>query len=119
MERYENKDAINNASSGEAERSKTIQLEIQLRRLEGYNKKIISLAESQLEQIKDSLGDLVVSIKAEKPDYIIFLDKSAHIFGSPLHKYLKESGMQSLPEFKFYNDNELKKVYLRNQPLDN
>ncbi|MFA5871377.1 MAG: hypothetical protein WC858_01515 [Parcubacteria group bacterium] len=72
----------------------------------------IKEAESDLELIRPALKDLVVNIFKEQPDVIVFLDKGARMFGTPMKKYLQEMNLQKMPEIQFFNDENLKMAYI-------
>jgi hypothetical protein len=54
----------------------------------------------------------------EKPDEVVFLDKSARIFAHPIHKYLQKNMGEGLPKISFFNDSRLKESYLFNKDTD-
>lgn len=74
---------------------------------------LVNKTEEHLEIIKDSLRDFVKRIQNEKPDMVIFLDKSARVFGEPIFKYLNEQKIPKIPDVRFYNDDYLKGLYLK------
>ncbi|MFA5926247.1 MAG: hypothetical protein WC831_04960 [Parcubacteria group bacterium] len=74
-------------------------------------KDVIKEAESDLELIRSSLKDLVVNILKEQPDVIVFLDKGARMFGTPVKKYLQELNLPKMPGIVFLNDENLKTAY--------
>lgn len=82
-----------------------------LAELEEENRKLLEKTREDLEIIKESLRELIDKIQAESPDFIVFLDKGARIFGIPFRKYLREQGIDKIPEVRFYNDEKLKKSY--------
>lgn len=84
---------------------------------EEVNSVQLNNAEKQLEVIKDSLKDFIDRIVKEEPDYVIFLDKSARMFASPINKYLGTRNFKKKPFMGFYNDQDLKGKYL-NGTLD-
>ncbi len=79
--------------------------------------KIIEIAKEQLEIIEPALQDILSKIIKEQPDYIVFLDKGARIFGTPFRQYLSNLALDKNPEVRFYNDDVVKGVFLKNEPL--
>ncbi len=77
-----------------------------------FDEDLVKKTEEDLEIIKDSLRDFVKRIQDEEPDTVIFLDKSARVFGDPVHKFLVEQRTPKMPEIGFYNDDYLKGLYL-------
>jgi orotate phosphoribosyltransferase-like protein len=72
----------------------------------------LELVCEQLEIIAPSLRDLAHRIEQMKPDTLVFLDKSARIFGTPYLQYLTATMGDTAPAVRFYNDTELKSRYL-------
>ncbi len=76
--------------------------------------------EKDVEMVAPALLDICEKIEHEKPDMVIFLDKSARIFALPMRKFLLEKlgenreAAKLLPDFNFYNDGpakeEVKKI---------
>ena len=56
---------------------------------------LLTKTDNDLEIIKFSLKDLVSRIEKEKPYAVIFLDKSARIFASPIKDYLKQKNVSN------------------------
>lgn len=79
---------------------------------EVWLKNIIERADQQLEIIKPSLEDFFRRVIEDRPDEIIFLDKGARVFGTPILKLLKEMNLSKIPKIKFFNDDYLKGLYL-------
>ena len=79
--------------------------------------RLIEEARYQLDSIKPILEILIHKIIYKKPDRIVFLDKSARIFGSPLHALLKTLNLDKIPDISFYNDKELKRRYIDGERL--
>jgi hypothetical protein len=73
---------------------------------------ILEHADKQLDIIKPALGDFVKNIEKEQPDVIYFLDKSARVFGTPFKKYLDSLGIEKKPKISYFNDHDLKGIYL-------
>lgn len=78
-----------------------------------FDENLVNKSEEHLEIIKDSLRDFVKRIQDDKPDMVIFLDRSARVFGEPIFKYLNEQKVPKVPEIRFYNDDYLKGLYLK------
>lgn len=77
---------------------------------EDSRKLLFEEMESDIEKIAPSLVDICEKVLEEKPDIIIFLDKSARIFAGPIKKYLgdaTEGRKDVLPKFYFYNNNTI------------
>ncbi len=72
------------------------------------NLEFIIAAEQELPVLKPSLKSIIDFIRTEKPDYVVFLDKGARMYGVPMHKYLKTLDLEKMPKIKFYNDDWLK-----------
>lgn len=77
-----------------------------------YYEDLLNLADKQLLIIKPALKDFIQKIILEQPDMLVFLDKGARIFGTPIKKYLSELNLPKMPEIIFYNDDDLKGAYL-------
>lgn len=75
-------------------------------------KNLLEMTDRQLEDIKPELRDFIQYIVDEQPDVIIFLDKGARIFGTPIKKYLRTLNLQKIPEIRYFNDHDLKGIYL-------
>lgn len=73
-----------------------------------HNNQYISKAQQELPLLKSSLQALTELVIDEEPNYVIFLDKSTRIFGSPFYQYLKSLGLEKMPLIRFYNDDSLK-----------
>jgi hypothetical protein len=74
--------------------------------------KILRHADEQIEIIKPSLKDFVNRIGDNQPDVIYFLDKSARVFGTPFKKYLESLDLEKKPQISYFNDHDLKGLYL-------
>ncbi len=75
------------------------------------NKALIELAKSQIAELAPELKKFIETIETENPDAVVFLDKGARIFATPIHAYLHKQ-QKKTPEFLFLNDEEVKKSYL-------
>jgi|GEM_PF-5129550 len=80
--------------------------------------KMIEIAKEQLETIEPALRDLISKIVEEKPDYVVFLDKGARLFGTPFKQYLSGLHLDKNPEVRFYNDDATKGIFLKNESLE-
>ncbi len=78
---------------------------------------MIDIAKEQLEVIEPALCDILSKIIEEKPDYVIFLDKGARLFGTPFRQYLSSLHLDKNPKIGFYNDDAVKGAFLKNEPL--
>lgn len=74
--------------------------------------KILKHADEQLEIIRPALKDFIRRIEVDQPDTIYFLDKSARIFGTPFKKYLESLSLKKMPQINYFNDHDLKGLYL-------
>jgi hypothetical protein len=80
------------------------------------NKEIIEKTERDLDQIAPALVELCKEAKKEKPDNLIFLDKSCRIFAGPIKKFIRDilAGKKDYsPNFLFFNDDEFKNSIVR------
>lgn len=71
----------------------------------------IKIMEEELEMVAPAMIDVCKKIADEKPDKVVFLDKSARIFALPMRKFLQENclgGDKAVPDFNFFNDSPLK-----------
>jgi adenine/guanine phosphoribosyltransferase-like PRPP-binding protein len=75
------------------------------------NKALIELAKVQIAELAPELKKFIATIETENPDAVVFLDKGARIFATPIHSYLHKQ-QKKTPEFLFLNDDEIKKAYL-------
>jgi hypoxanthine phosphoribosyltransferase len=75
---------------------------------------LIQETKQHLEAIKSSLKDFIQCIIYEQPDVLIFMDRGARIFGTPIKEYLKTLDMPKIPEVRYYNDDDLKEAYIKN-----
>ncbi|MBP7741198.1 MAG: phosphoribosyltransferase [Candidatus Pacebacteria bacterium] len=91
---------------------------IPLEQVQAIRDEELKSALEQIEMIKDSLQNLANRIKEERPDLVVFLDLSARIFGTPFLKYLSETMGKEAPPIRFYNDQELKGLYLQGEDAD-
>lgn len=82
------------------------------------NAELLQTADKQLEQIGPSLRDLTQRILDQKPDVVIFLDKSARIFAGPMFRFLRERKLDPMPQLRFYNDDDLKIIYRDENEVD-
>ncbi len=79
--------------------------------LKEKNSELIRTADEQLKRIGPSLRDLAEQIASKKPDYVIFLDKSARAFGVPILKFLRHLKLEQNTNLRFYNDDGLKTAH--------
>jgi hypothetical protein len=79
---------------------------------EDYDAELVDFAKEQLKFIGSSLHELAERIIKEKPEKVFFMDKGARVFGTPMLKFLKDQGMENLPEVSFFNDDDFKYQYL-------
>ena len=89
-------------------------IQIPIENIRQINAELVQHATEQLNLIGPSLRDLAHRIETEKPDVLIFLDKSARPFGTPFKKHLDEKMGTEAPIVRFYNDAHLKQAYLDN-----
>ena len=87
---------------------------VQEKREDELDPDLIQKTKEQLEIIKESLRDFVGRIIIEQPDVVVFMDKGARIFGTPIKEYLKILGLPKVPEIRYYNDDDLKLAYVNN-----
>ena len=89
-----------------------------LEQIDTLGKERLEDARKQIEVIAESLRDLAQKIEDEKPDVLVFLDVSARLLGSPYKKYLSERMGRASPRVLYYNDQDLKGLFLRNGKMD-
>ena len=68
-------------------------------------------AEFELMILGGPLRDFARQIEAGKPDCVVFLDKSARIFATPLRRHLQTLSGVHIPEFLFFNDEVVKRAH--------
>ncbi len=92
----------------------TIEKEIrpQAEREESRIEKLAKRTKREVNNLKPYFKEFIEWVVAEQPDVVIFLDNGARVLGTPIIKYLNQLNLPKIPEFKFYNDDDLKRRYL-------
>lgn len=89
--------------------------------LEAYDKlnaEHLSETDRQLELLRGPLQDIAHRAEAERPDELLFLDRSARILGTPYLKFLGQRMGKEAPAVRFYNDDLLKGEYIAGRSVD-
>ena len=79
---------------------------------DAMKERVVKKIESEFEGVAPALVHIAREIIKQKPDQVIFLDKSARIFATPMRKFIREKvDAREIPAFKFINDDVLRFQY--------
>jgi len=92
---------------------------------EEEKEKAIVEAMDMVEKEMNDLAPVLVNVANEmikrKPDQVVFLDKGARIFATPMRKFIREKmDDQDMPDFRFFDDGVLRNqfCFVQKNPAD-